>query len=405
MRRPLTYCFWLLMLTMVLPSCDFRKKRLNKRITLWRKDDIPYGLQVAYDNLPYIFPHAEIEVSKSSPDPYRNNNWRNVTDIFTDYKEYKKKVRIIIAKSIYPDTREINALVEKVSSGEHVFMSAMSFSKELLDSFRLKTAERMKFFHNADSLTVTILKPGVADSASFTYPGYNLDEYVDSLDPDITVITGRDHKQRPDLVSFSYKNGGSIYFHFAPLTFSNFFLLHKDNMRYYEYALSQLPANADVVYWDEYFRYAHNDFSKLDMILSNESLRWAFWTVIGLFLLLFLFQSKRRQRIIPLITPLRNASLDFVKTIGRLYFQKRDNRNLAQKMAAHFLDHVRTRYNIPTSNLDEDFTERLAYKSGFNKETLQQIVYVVRTIHDYPSYTDSELMSFNKNLESFYNHS
>lgn len=399
------YGCWALLLILLMPSCNFNKKRLNKRVTLWRKDDIPYGLKVAYDHLPYMFPKAEVLVSKTSPDPYHNNSWRNMTDIFNNHKVYKKKVRIIIAKKIYPDTREINALLEKVSSGEHVFMSAMQFSKELLDSFRLKTAGRFEFFHKVDSLTLTVLKPGFADSATFTYPGYNLDDYVDSLDPDITIVSGRDDKHRPDMVSFTYKNGGAIYFHFAPLAFSNFFLLHKDNIHYYEYALSQLPANADVVYWDEYFRYAHNDFSKLDMILNNESLRWAFWIVIAIFLLLFFFQSKRRQRIIPVIAPLRNTSLDFVKTIGRLYFQKRDNRNLAQKMAAHFLDHVRTRYNIPTSNLDETFTERLAYKSGFNKEILQQIVYVVRTIHEYPSYTDSELMSFNKNLESFYNHS
>ncbi|WP_431215597.1 hypothetical protein ACQ86N_13470 [Puia sp. P3] len=150
-------------------------------------------------------------------------------------------------------------------------------------------------------------------------------------------MMGKDGRGRPDFVKFTYKGGGSLYLQLAPLAFSNFFLLHKDNRIYYEKAISNLPSKASEVLWDDYYRYSHNeDFSAFQYILSNKSLRWAFWLTLVLFALIYLFDSKRRQRMIPLISPLRNTSVDFVRTIGRLYFQRRDNHNLAMKMVAHF---------------------------------------------------------------------
>lgn len=406
MIRIRPYHLLLLLLLPVLGGCGSKKKRINERVTLFRKDKIPYGTFVAYENLKHIFPKAEIKVNKNSPDPYRDVDWRNISSAFSETSDVKKKkVRIILCQSVYPDTKEVNALVQKAISGEHIFISAFSISKELLDSFKLKVSSGLTNFLKRDSLTVIAKHPVTWDSASFTYPGFNYDDYVDSMDTEITTILGRDHSGDPDFVKFSYTKGGSISFHFAPLAFSNFFLLHKDNIRYYEYVLSQLPKNADIVYWDEYFRNPSRDFNSLSVILRNESLRWALWMTLAIFLLLFLFQSRRRQRIVPLLQPLRNTSLDFVKTIGRLYFQKRDNRNLAQKMVVHFTDHVRTKYNMPTSVLDDQFIDRLAFKSGFNREELKQIVYIVRTINDYPSYTDSELLNFNKKLENFYKQS
>ena len=105
-------------------------------------------------------------------------------------------------------------------------------------------------------------------------------------------------------------------------------------------------------------------FSALHFILSKRSLRWAFWlTLILLFLLMFLVESKRKQRPIAEIPALRNASEDFVKTVGRLYFQQKNNQNLAAKMVAAFLENIRSTYNLsyfrslmmnlPTSSLFE----------------------------------------------------
>jgi len=107
---------------------------------------------------------------------------------------------------------------------------------------------------------------------------------------------------------------------------------------------------------------------------------------------------------IPSKMPIANTTLDFVKTIGRLYYQRRDNGNLAAKMGQHFLEHVRNRYNLSTSLLDEQFVDRLAYKSGYSKAELREIVDNIAIFQDYVYVSDDSLMDFNNKIEAFYKH-
>ncbi len=71
-------------------------------------------------------------------------------------------------------------------------------------------------------------------------------------------------------------------------------------------------------------------------------------------------------------------------------------------MATHFLGYVRTRYNIPTSELSEEFESRLAYKSGYPLDSVKQIVEYINSIETKPSISDDELLSFNSKIEQFY---
>jgi len=167
----------------------------------------------------------------------------------------------------------------------------------------------------------------------------------------------------------------------------------------------QLPENERA--WDEYFRYDRNsngNFSSLRYIFSNPALRWAFSLLLVLLTLIYVFDSKRKQRILPLIAGLRNNSLDFVKTIGRLYYQRRDNKNLAWKMSAHFQDHVRTRYNITVALSDPDFIERLSYKTGMGISFIRELTGEIQRLQDSPRVTDEELLQFNQKMEEFYKH-
>jgi hypothetical protein len=326
--------WWLPVLLLGLSACNFgNSKKLNRRITLWRQDKIPYGCYFAYENLHTIFPNAEISINRRSPAAFEQGEG--------------KKAYIIIASRMVPDESEMNGIMNFVGQGNIVFISSMAFGDSLLHSLNTLAAKNQGFDEERDSLRLSVYNPVTYDSLSFAYPGASLDNYAVSLDSQYATILGRDEKGRPDFLRFNYKGGGAIYLHFAPMAFTNFFLLHKGNKAYYENVLSYLPASVNEVKWDEYFRYDRkNGYSAFHYILGIPSLKWAFWLTILLFLMVFLFESKRRQRLIPVFGALRNTSLDFVRTIGRLYYQRRDNHNLALKMAAHFQDHVRTRYNL-----------------------------------------------------------
>src|SRR5450631_2337013 len=63
--------YWLAILPLVCSACHLvngaHEKKLNRRLTLWRQDKIPYGCYAAYENLSSIFPNAEITLNKRSP--------------------------------------------------------------------------------------------------------------------------------------------------------------------------------------------------------------------------------------------------------------------------------------------------------------------------------------------------
>jgi hypothetical protein len=380
----------LLLLFCSCSSCKYKKtKQLNRRITLWRKDKIPYGTQLAYDGLSWLFPNATISVNKNSPLSIRTGE--------------RKKALIVIVPRLDPRPSEINALMNFVSEGNQVFISARQVGDSLLHTLGAKIGWGHPQFPDPDSLQLRLYDPTTAEDRLFVYPGDSYDNWFVSLDTAYATVMGRDAHSRPNFIKLGYKGGGSLYLQLAPLAFSNFFLLHKNNRGYYERALSNIPSTVEEIIWDDYFRYDHKrDFSAFQYILSNQSLRWAFWLLLVLFALIYGFDSKRRQRMVPLISPLRNTSLDFVRTIGRLYFQRRDNHNLATKMVSHFIDHIRTHYRMSATAFDEDFINRLSYRTGYPREPLAHLIGYMQVLPGKAYVSDEELLDFHSQLEAFY---
>lgn len=399
------YHVLLVSLVILFAGCGSRK-RLNERVSLWRNDKIPYGTFYTYTNLPRIFPDADIQTIKRSPDRFKGLNFGETAERLVGDDE--KSVHIIISPQVQPDEAEMKALFNYVAAGNHIFISSFNISKELLDSLHLAVSLYSTSFDISDSLNVNVTNPVTYESRSFTYPGKAFDNRFSTVDSSITNILGTNGEGEINYVKITYESGGSVSIHLAPMAFTNFFLLHSDNKAYYDNALSHLPRDVDVVKWDDYFRNRKSNkregFSKLAPFLNNDILSWAFWLTVLLFAIIYLFESKRKQNIVPVIPPVKNASLDFVKTIGRLYFQRKDNKNLALKMSAHFLDHVRGRYHIPTSVLNDEFENKLAYKSDYDKTAIRDIVYSIKTLPDQLSLTDEELLTFNEKLERFIKH-
>ncbi len=398
-KERLIFFILLLCAAPLLFSCNpVPQKKLNNRVTLKRSDKIPYGTYVAYENLKYIFPSAEVEINKTSPSSYQSFVAMHDYSVYDSEQSKKQTLYIIVSPYFSPNGKEYDALMRFIGAGNHVFISAQYWSEGFQDSLKMSVSPAWD-----DSLWATIRNPVDYDSLAFTYPGYGLGGYFREYDTTYAHVLGHDTTGHVNYIKHSYKGGGSLYMHTSPLAFTNFFLLHKSNNAYYNNVLSYLPQEVTQIEWDDYFRYGRQ-FSALQVIMDNPSLRAAFWVTLGVFLLIFLFDSKRKQRIIPKIPPLKNASLDFVKTVGILYYQYRDNRNLAIKMTAHLMDYIRSRYNIPTSVMDERFVSALSNKSGYDADALRKLVYQAKMIQDSPRLSDQELMEFHKLTEAFYKH-
>ena len=366
------------------------QKILNRRVSLWHLDKIPYGTKYAYDNLPFIFPNADIRTSSRFPVLFQTENTGDTT-----------RALIILSLKFTPETDEMNSIIRFAASGNQVFISALEFEDTIMDMLHLKWSQNL--FPEGDSTEVSLLDPRRKDWATFAYPGYSIDSYFTSIDTGHTTVLGKDVKGNPDFIRIPYAHGGAIFIHLNPLVFSNFFLLHKGNKSYYDIALSYMPSRTGVVEWSDYFRYSRKseNFSALRFILSNRSLRWAFWLTLLLFLLMFVVESKRKQRPIVEIPALRNASEDFVKTVGRLYFQQKNNQNLAAKMVTAFLENIRTTYNLSTSMLNDEFAQKLSFRTG---RPVNEIIRMIQLIHESrlkPDLSDQELMDLHQQINQF----
>ena len=119
-------------------------------------------------------------------------------------------------------------------------------------------------------------------------------------------------------------------------------------------------------------------------------------------LLFVVFRAKRRQRVVPVVAPPRNTTLDFVATVGRLYYQHGDHANLASKRVAYFLDHLRTRLRLPTGSPDADFRARVAERAGVEPAVVDGVFDAIERTAGRTSVTEDELMRLSRAIERFH---
>ena len=71
-------------------------------------------------------------------------------------------------------------------------------------------------------------------------------------------------------------------------------------------------------------------------------------------------------------------------------------------MSAYFLEHIRSRYKLNTSELDDEFVKTLQAKTGVEESDINSIIQFIRGLDHRVFVSDKELASFHKQLESFY---
>jgi len=91
-----------------------------------------------------------------------------------------------------------------------------------------------------------------------------------------------------------------------------------------------------------------------------------------------IFNAKRKQRIVPILSPPENKSAEFVKSIGNLYLQEGDFHDMMAKKAQYFLYRVRQNLLIDTRNMNEDFIRSLHLKTGKNIDEIREAVELIR---------------------------
>jgi hypothetical protein len=391
----------ILILALVLLGAGvWHQKTFDRRVTLDKKSKIPYGTYVTHTLLPVMFPGCYMITNRESP-----VDWLSV-----DSAKKSNQLFFLLTQHFNPSRTEMLYLMDFVRQGNYVFISTPQMNavakRYLKVSIYKDTYDNSGLHIYADSVNTSLLQPVFTDSQYFN-PGYTFGRYFDFFDTSRYEILGRDGQYAPNFIKVNMGKG-SIYLHSDPFLFANYFLVSAGNKDYFEKALSVIPASVKKIIWDEYYVYKLNPGerpptpSPLRVILSYPAFRWAFYTALAFLLLYLLLNMKRSQRMIPVVTKPVNDSLDFVKTIGRLYFEKQDHLNIAVKMAAYFLEHVRNRYLIMTTDLDDRFIQNLSGKSGYDEEETKRLIQSVSAIQQASEINEQQLAYYYHQFKQFY---
>jgi hypothetical protein len=311
----------------------------------------------------------------------------------------------------------VEAFLDYVKAGNDLFISADYVDTRLLENINCNN-ERMAEIVDEIKGLMHQTKVSMFFGDNFNAPsyGYYYYPFLNSLsgyDTAFGRVLGVNENSQPNYIIL-FLGKGRIYLHVAPRIFSNYFLLTGNNYKYLENVLSYLRNDPRNIYWDEYYKNANpnrrkngngkddNDFSSLSVIRQHPPLLWAFWLgLIGL-LLFIVFSVKRKQRIIDVIKPNINTTVTFTETVGRLYLQKKNNNHIAEKMITYFYEHIRNKYFISTAEINDEFINSLAGKSGMPEDETQYLFALIQRVQSGEEVDDEMLIQLNTEIENFY---
>lgn len=388
------------MLLAALLSCNSNKKPLPSLHETFSKDDkLPFGGYVAYNQLRQLYSRNVVQTEKDKFEKSWQNIYNNTSDTAALY--------VCITPRLILSAGDISSMLDYVNTGNTLFISSEDISKELLDTLGCAYENADKELNDWFSLrntTIGMLPQLPVDSSRYGYFFIPFKNYFSKYDSTYTRPLGVNEKGQANFILVFYGKG-KFYIHTEPRALGNYFLLQKNNYRYMQDMFAFAPSTAEHVFWDDYYNkhnYIDDGHSAFGFILKYPQLAWAFWLVIALALAFILFNGKRKQRIIPVQSPLKNTSAIFAETIGRLYFKKKDNKDMADKMIMYFFEYIRNHFFLNTNSINDEFITSLSRRSSVPEEMTAALFATINNIQDEATTTDQQLLSLNSQIENFY---
>jgi len=360
------------------------EKPVNWSFSFTADSKIPYGCYVLYQHLPDLYESGNISNSNT---PLYNT---------LSETEYLNTNYLIINPDFNGDKLDIQKLLDFVSRGNTAFIAAHRFADFLTDTLQIATDVH---FLDKDSRSINFTHPTLKMSDGYYLEKNSSSFYFDSIQNMSVEILGRDSEKNPNFIRVPFGEG-SFYLNTVPLAFTNYYLLMNPASQYSFTALSYLPVRQTI--WDEYYKAGRKMAgTPLRYILHREPLKWAY--AVSIFsILIFIFNySRRKQRIIPVIEPLRNTTLDFVFTIGRLYYFHRDHKNLAEQKIKYFMDEIKSTYYENTSDLNDHFFTALTEKTGQDYEYIKDLFTDLQKIRKAKKIDKTILLKLHSRIEDF----
>lgn len=380
------YILGLLVIAYLLPA------EKNWRPSYSKKHNWPYGADVTRAVWSDLFSEVEIiEADLPIWNTLRDNDFEgeNLYVLFDAYLSF--------------DSLNRSSLLDFVSDGNSVFISANDQDSKLLDTLGLKE----KYFYGEFTEIINGQQKDTVDfdffeskdsSYRFLIADYSYYfETVDSVSSDIIAIAHGNETNHLSFIKVKFGDG-YFYLHNQPLLLTNYYVLQDEGKRYLERLTSYLPSHN--VIWDNSHKAINGATagSPLQVILSSKALKWAYWlTILGL-LLLFIFRTKRRQRIIPIVEPPENDSVLFTKTMGNLYFNTASNSTIAKKKISIFKEYLATNFYLRDISFNEEEVQIIANKTELSRAEVERLFKMIHNVNKTINVSNGQLKVLNKGI-------
>lgn len=366
----------------------YKPKPTDWTATYLKEDKIPFGLYILYQEIGSLFPEAVVRTARA---PVYNT----LKDV-----DYQNSNYLLIAGSLQLDKLDYRELDKYLRKGNDVFIATFDLGKVLQNRLKLKT-DLVYGITEAKSTAINFVNPLLKNPKPYRFDKGLGDQYFSSFDSTKVTILGKNAKGQANFIKYAYGKG-NLYILPNPQLLTNYNLIKADGADYAAKALSYLNPRPILIWDEQYSRGNTDDASLLRVIFKHDKLRWAYYIALISLLVFVFFEVKRRQRIIPIITPLKNTSVDFVKVVGSVYFEQRNNTDISHKKINYFLEFIRSNYKLKTQELDQEFVNALSQKTGIQIEVIQSLIQLINNVMGAKKVSDQQLIALNKNIEQFH---
>lgn len=310
---------------------------------------------------------------------------------------------LAIAQNINLIEADCNALLELADAGSRVMLVASAFNHRLCDTlgfehsyeyFRIseikKYASRLQ---PRDSL-LWIGSPGASASPElFTCYPQLCNVFLipkDSLFVPLATVQIDSSQMRaynslstcsPPVAMRRSVGKGEIILVSTPLLFTNYGMLDGRNSEYL-FRLLSLLGGRPIVRTEAYSTSAQEQQSPLSYFLTQPALRWALYLTMAVILLFMIFNARRRQRAIPVVSPPQNRTLEFTALIGTLYYQRHQHLDLLRKKFTYFAETLRRTIQVDVEETTNDplLARRIASKTGGDEAEILSLLRKLRPL-------------------------
>lgn len=351
-------------------------KPLEWRITFHQNDKNPFGGYVLNQRMEDLFNFSETGYLTLTEFSARDQN------------------PLILAHRMDLTETDTDHLEQMLNGGRHVLLAAHQFPAEWLDSLGLKAE------YSFSPLDESIFQ---SQRVQLTHQNGASARYMSPLVPAYFTVENRLgwnpvvwNEDRHPLVVSKQIGKGKLILCSAPLLFTNFGLLHQDNYTFAQEILRELPE--DNIHLSYYYQLGRPEpQTPFRYILTQAPLRWALYLGLALLLVFFIVETRRRQREIPVLSPPENTTVEYVRTLGNLYFQQGNHQNLAEKMIRHFIHRVKEKYHLGFQP-SEQFYHLLSVRSELPLEEIVNTCDEIQKLRNQHQLTGAELLGLAKKI-------